>query len=136
MNLRKQDLRGSALTNLLDAGNDLVGADLRESDLRNANLRKLDLRGTDLRGADLRGATHLTLTELVDFVNGKWIGLAAWNVDTLFPPEIDEKLWTLGLRETNGTSKDAIRRGLAAIARSPLAKGDWADVVPFSSRDG
>lgn len=136
MDLRKKDLRGNTLRQMLSSGLDLVGSDFRGADLRGADLKPLDFRGADLRGADLRGATHLTLTELVDFVNGEWIGLAAWDDKTRFPEEFEEKLWTLGIRDTNGTSKQAIRRGLAAAARTPLLKGDWQDVVPFSSRDG
>ena len=136
MDLRNKDLRGPALTELVEAGHDLVGADLRRADLRGVDLKFVDLRGTDLRGTDLRDVTNLTLTELVDFVEGEWIGLVAWDGKTRFPEEFDQKLWTLGLRETNGTSKDAIRRGLAAVARTPLVKGDWQDVIPHSAYDG
>ncbi len=136
MDLRKKDLRGPALQEMIEAGHDLVGADLRRADLRGADLQLVDLRGTDLRGADLRDVTHLTLTELVDFVKGEWIGLVAWDRKTQFPEEFEQKLWTLGLRETNGTSRDAIRRGLAAVARTPLVKGDWQDVIPHTAYDG
>ena len=124
MDLRKKDLRGNSLRQLLDSGLDLVGSDFRGADLRDADLKPLDFRGADLRGADLRGAQHLTLTELVDFENGHWIGLAAWDEKTQFPSEFEEKLWTLGIRDTNGSYKRAIRRGLAAAARTPLLKGN------------
>jgi len=66
-NLRQADLRGINLigANLREADlrqadlrdTDLMGADLREADLIRANLRGADLTGSNLRGADLIGAS-------------------------------------------------------------------------------